>query len=141
MIFDKLFTKKEYSDEFLKFHEAFPKEHIPETQFLNVNGTEYHQQGLAKLELGRNYVELEHEKGNRHDRNAVRVMGDGRKIGYIPKTVSEKYRRYVEYDLIDYAYADVTEKKVKDLDNDDMPVTSFVRSATINIKLKKYKEG
>lgn len=141
MFFDKLFATKEYSDEFMKFHKDFPREHIPEKEFLNVNGTQYCQGNLARVELGRNYAELKHEKRNRHDKNAMLVMCDNRKIGYVPKTVSEKYRRYVEYDLIDYVFAEISEEKKKRFDDNDRPITEMIRSASIRIKFKKYKEG
>ena len=55
-----------------------------------VAGFQFHE-GPALIERMRegDVVTLVREPQNRHDRHAIRIDYDGRKIGYVPRTVSE----------------------------------------------------
>jgi hypothetical protein len=55
-----------------------------------VAGFQFHEgpELLASMSEG-DRIRLVREPGNRHDRHAVRIEYEGRKIGYVPATVSE----------------------------------------------------
>lgn len=70
---------------------------------------------VAKLEVF-DVLQLEHEPGNPHDPNAVRVLRhDGRQIGYLPRDVAANVARKIEQG---YSYACFVDNVTEDYDGD-----------------------
>ena len=105
----------------------FKKKKHPKSLSLDVAGTMYRQDALAKCPRDeRVLAKLTPEPTNKHDRNAVKVMIGKNFIGYIPRDESARVSELIRDDLIEECMCDVWH------DSDDGELV-----ASVKIKIKE----
>ena len=86
----------------------FKKKKSPERLSLDVAGTIYRQDALAKCPRDeRIAAKLKPEPTNKHDKNAVKIMIGRYFIGYVPRTHSATVSGWIREDLIESCQCEI----------------------------------